>query len=346
MDKKILIVDDDPMNLKVVCRLLKDTCYTADTASGGADALVLTQQNQYDTILTDHLMPGMDGIELFKNIKSQDGGQNRTVPIVVLTGNAGPDAAKEYEEVGFNGYLEKPVNRGALLDMLDKVMSGEGGAPKTDSSASTQTDASSAASPAVSADAWYMHIEGIDGKVAISTIGSEETLRSVMKLYYDSLTDKYNEIDGYFKAQDWTNYTIKVHALKSSSKLIGALSISEQAALLEDAGKQGNIDYIRSKHDAFMADYLGVREPLGRIFNADEQMVKKKPVADRNLLESVYDVIKGAAMAEDSDSIEEALDELNEYEVPQNIERTLKMIRFKASGLDFDGVLGMIDQIR
>ena len=114
-DLKILAVDDTPMNLKVVQKLLRDTKAFVDTASSGVQALQKTAENHYDVILMDHQMPEMDGIECLHRIRTQENGKCRDSRIVCLTANVGTDMEKLYRQEGFDGYLIKPV-RGKTLE--------------------------------------------------------------------------------------------------------------------------------------------------------------------------------------------------------------------------------------
>ena len=111
----ILAVDDTPMNLKVLTKLLKDTGVSLDTAASGAEALKRTSEKRYDLILMDHQMPEMDGIECLHRIREQPDGLNRDSKIVCLTANVGADMERLYMQEGFDGYLEKPV-RGKVLE--------------------------------------------------------------------------------------------------------------------------------------------------------------------------------------------------------------------------------------
>lgn len=115
---KVLIVDDNEMNLTVESKLLDGTDLTLDLSESGADALSKTLKTQYDVIFMDHLMPGMDGIECFRQIRIQQGGLNRNTPIIVLTANAGGENIELYNNTGFDGYLVKPVSGRQLEDML------------------------------------------------------------------------------------------------------------------------------------------------------------------------------------------------------------------------------------
>lgn len=111
----LLIVDDNDMNLLVARKLLSDTKIQIDTASSGIECLKMTQNQHYDGILMDHLMPGMDGIKCLHALRSQPGGLCQDVPVVALTANAGSDNQLLYRKEGFSGYLAKPVS-GALLE--------------------------------------------------------------------------------------------------------------------------------------------------------------------------------------------------------------------------------------
>ncbi len=112
---RLLVVDDNEMNLKVVRKLLSDTKVQIDTALSGAECLKLTQYQHYDVILMDHLMPEMDGIECLHALRVQPAGLCQNVPVIALTANAGSNNQLLYRKEGFSGYLAKPVS-GALLE--------------------------------------------------------------------------------------------------------------------------------------------------------------------------------------------------------------------------------------
>ncbi len=114
-EARLLVVDDNEMNLAVVCKLLAATKIRIDTALSGAECLRLTQRESYDGILMDHLMPEMDGIECFHALRTQPGGLCQSTPVIALTANAGGDNQQLYRREGFSGYLAKPVS-GALLE--------------------------------------------------------------------------------------------------------------------------------------------------------------------------------------------------------------------------------------
>jgi len=120
---KVLAVDDTPMNLMVVRKLLGNMGIVPDTADSGQAALEKTLETRYDVILMDHQMPGMDGIECLHEIRAQANGLCRDSRIVCLTANVGPDMQKLYRQEGFDGYLSKPV-RGKTLKVELARLSG------------------------------------------------------------------------------------------------------------------------------------------------------------------------------------------------------------------------------
>lgn len=119
---RILVVDDILLNLKVITKLLSKTKLTVDTANSGAKAIEMTKISKYDMIFLDHMMPEMDGIETFHNIKSDESNLNVDTPIIMLTANAIEGIKDEYLDEGFDDYLSKPVAYQALRDMICKFL--------------------------------------------------------------------------------------------------------------------------------------------------------------------------------------------------------------------------------
>ncbi len=192
---------------------------------------------------------------------------------------------------------------------------------------------------------WYDSIEGINGQTAIKNSGSEEAFKMVLKIFHESIDSKNSEIEGYYSAEDWQNYTIKVHALKSSAKLIGAASLAEDAQLLENAGKEQDIAYINEHHAPFMKEYTAFKDKLSIIFGEKKEEAKNtdKPLADEFLLESIYEGLRDASENMDYDTIEEIFRELDEYSLPESDEKKLKAIRDKAESFDYDSILEIIE---
>lgn len=116
--KKIFVVDDNAMNLEVIASILELLEVTVSRADSGQSAINHLEKEKYDLIITDDMMPGMNGTELMRCIRSHSEGANCTTPIVVLTANAIAGAREEYLRRGFDGYLTKPID----IDVLQKTL--------------------------------------------------------------------------------------------------------------------------------------------------------------------------------------------------------------------------------
>ena len=116
-DARVLIVDDNEMNLLVAKKLLRETRVQVDLAKSGRECLELTKQHYYNVIFMDHMMPEMDGVETLHQLTIQENGLCREVPVIALTANVMAGADQIYRDKGFQGYLAKPIN-GSLMEAV------------------------------------------------------------------------------------------------------------------------------------------------------------------------------------------------------------------------------------
>lgn len=119
---KLLVVDDVPINLKVIEGLLKNTEVVIDTALSGAQGIELCKKNVYDLIFMDQMMPEMDGVETLHRLRTLEASQNQHTPVIVLTANAIEGVAEEYKAAGFDDYVSKPATGETLENVLLKYL--------------------------------------------------------------------------------------------------------------------------------------------------------------------------------------------------------------------------------
>ena len=193
---------------------------------------------------------------------------------------------------------------------------------------------------------WYERIEGIDASVAIANSGSEDAFKQVLKIFYDAIPAKSSEIEGFYSSGDFDNYTIKVHALKSSAKLIGALGLSEKAQLLENAGKERDLEYISANHAPMMEEFLRYRDILSEVFEdrdkAESDEEDNRPVADEEYLREISDRLIAAAEDMNSDSIEEIFEELDGYSLTEDEKARFNDIRERSDSFDYEGMVELL----
>ena len=121
-DAKILVVDDNKMNLIVVEMLLKRSQIYVECALGGKECLQKTREQKFDLILMDHMMPEPNGIQTLHLLREEKENLNNATPVIVTTANAVPEMREKYRLEGFEGYLTKPIMADELEDMLVKYL--------------------------------------------------------------------------------------------------------------------------------------------------------------------------------------------------------------------------------
>ncbi|MCR4789410.1 MAG: response regulator [Lachnospiraceae bacterium] len=337
----ILVVDDNAMNLMVFKSLLKKTFINIDTGEDGFECLALSRKRKYDVIFLDHMMPGKDGIQTLKELKEEPDNPNLDTPFVCLTANAISGARDEYINAGFDDYLTKPIDSDRLESMLidylpDELIEEPGDDTETDNVPSASTD--------IPEELSALKDQGrIDVMLGLKNSGTLNAYLPLLKVFYESMGEKSEELTGFYSEEDYENYTIKVHALKSSARIIGATRFGEDAQKLEDAGKAGDYGYIREHHDGFMNEYIGFKDILSPIFE-DDKDASDKPVAGEELMSEAYLEIRSAAEDMDCDRLESEFEEMSEYAVPKKEEALWNKIRNAFEQFDYDGIVSLLSE--
>ena len=341
----ILAVDDTVMNLTVIKGLLKQTKVNIDTAESGEECLKLVSQKRYDLIFLDHRMPGLDGIETLCKMKEMPDNPNKDVPIISLTANAVSGAREMYMAAGFNDYLTKPINSDQLEKMVitylppEKVHLATEGSEEGSAVDSMETATSEETSPAadneVTIPAWLEDVSGIDVSVGLKHCGMADIYMEALTVFAESIASGANEIEKYYREADWTNYTTKVHALKSSARVIGAVELSERAKRLENAGNSGYIDEIKEHTEPLLELYRSYGEKLAPLLNTDNGDISDKPLISGSELSEAYEAMRETVSAFDYDSLESVLTTLSEYSIPKEEQAHYESIKAAAAEPDW-----------
>ncbi len=306
---EILVVDDYEMNLMVAKNLMKVYDFVPDVVQSGREAITRAEEKEYDVIFMDHMMPDLDGLQTLDILKEQGYLGSRT-KVIALTANAIAGAKEYYISKGFDDYLTKPIDAEALEDMLLKYM------PKKKIL-----------------------------KKAISDVKHDRTLTSndderqaLIKIFVSTIDESAKKLDEFKEKSDIKNYTIKVHGLKSTARLIGEMSISKKAEALEKAGNAGDWDYIETHHKELIDEYLSIRNTY------EGQKSAKKPLDESDLKDALYSIIEMANVC-DFTSTEMVLNTLADYEIPEELDEKLKEIRALLDKLDYEAVASLATQI-
>lgn len=245
-DTCILIVDDTKMNLTVAKGLLKDTDIDIDTALSGKEAIVLAERKKYDIILMDQRMPEMNGAEAMKRIR-ENGGINKDTPFICLTADAVAGARDKYLAEGFDDYLTKPIDSHELKEMIAGFLSDD---KKINKKAERK--------PQENIQPEEKNLKLFDDKAAGAYGEDKDMYEELLDSYVLESESKIPSIEKYYREHNWRNYGAVVHALKSTSKMIGATDLSQIAARLEAAADAGDLGTIYSEHEPMLDLYKKV----------------------------------------------------------------------------------------
>ena len=309
---KVLVVDDEPMNRRVAEEIFKGYQMQVQTAESGRMAIDLCEREDFDLVFLDHMMPEMDGIETLKRLRKIHTDSGRGLTVIAFTANAVSGAREMFLKEGFDEFVSKPIEYSEMEHVLRKVL------PK-------------------SAIIWVdENIENIekgdknfekDSRHEVVQINTKSALaycKNDMNFYQELLhkfvvdaDKKKSEIDHYLKREDYDNYRIVIHALKSTAKMIGADALSELAQELEAAVQNKDIGYVREHHEEMLLEYSRVVDRISETLD-DKKNDTDKPIAKNEaeisgdeLLERLTELKEGLAAFE-IDKSEAVISEMSE----------------------------------
>ncbi len=339
-DARILVVDDTRMNLTVIRGLLKATQIQIDTAESGREALSLVSKYEYDIIFLDQRMPQMDGIETLRRMKHSYDNKNHGVPVIMLTANAMSGAREMFLEEGFDDYLTKPINGKKLEKAIAERLPKEKLLPPSDEEPNESEPAEK--SPFLAA---LSAISEISVKEGLDNCLNEEILKATISDYVVGAKENPAKILGFLEKGDIENYTITVHALKSSSGIIGAEALSELAKHLEAMGDAKNIEEIKAKTPKLIEIYKELADRLSAALEGKDASAKKDEVAEEEAelsqgeVESALSGVKELVEAFDFDGAADIIKMLSGYRLTENIKKRLTTISDHITKLERDEIL-------
>ena len=272
---KVLVVDDNAMNLKVMARLLLPYQIKVSMASSGQEALEKLDSMDYDCVFLDHMMPEMDGVETLHKIRQKPGSYFQSLTVIAFTANAIGGAREMFISEGFDDFIAKPIELSVLERMLRRhiplhkqvvvpddvstaaptLSAGEaaGGASGVSPTGTPEKETGKSSGPEAESRALTaLANAGVNIEKGIAYCGDKEGLREFIGIYHEEGAKRREKLEQLFEEQDWKNYVIAAHTMKSNSRGIGADELADLAMNLETAGKENRIDYILAHHEALM----------------------------------------------------------------------------------------------
>lgn len=235
-NKKILIVDDNKINITIAINFLKPYKFMIESCLSGIDCLNLINSGKvYDLIFVDIMMPEMDGVTLLNKLKQIP---NFSTKVIALTADAVEGAKEKYLGCGFDGYIAKPIDRKELNSILDDIFSN---------------------SNTIKNNIEYLKQNGVDIDKSLELLGDINTYNDLLKEFMATIKDKVNNLYRYKNNNDLVNYAILVHSLKSDSRYLGFTKLADIALNHELKSKENDLTYINNNFNLLLNE---VREVI------------------------------------------------------------------------------------
>ncbi|MGN1146978.1 MAG: response regulator [Lachnospiraceae bacterium] len=332
---KVLVVDDEPMNLMVAEGIFKNYQMNVTKAEGGRKAIELCEKEDFDLVFLDHMMPEMDGIETLKRLRKLHTDTDKVLTVIAFTANAVSGAREMFLQEGFDEFVSKPIETLELERILRKVL------PK--SAVSYVDENSGKVKIAENTEKQEIEEDEITclEKLGINTEEGLQYCQGDRKFYVELLTRfakdaacKETEINDFFKQEDFENYRIRVHALKSTAKMIGADSLSEMAKSIEEAAKNHEAGFIREHQEELLNQYREVVQYIENVFASG------KSVSAQDSIENYIEVSADELFP----LLEELKESLDTFEIDKAETLIAEMDRFIYQGISLSSPLQDVRQ--
>lgn len=342
-----LIIDDDEIQGNYLKHSLEAIGAAAVLVFDPDEFLSVLKEDDFDIVFIDYMMPKANGLSIFHSVLSEFGGSFNT-PTLLMDNDFTESFGKEIFRTGYTNYLEKPVSKDSLSAALYLYLPKEKFVLQRERQHLHERGASEVKVPVVpespvyedeGVPAFLYEVEGMDVKEGLKNCGSAESFVSAVKLFHGSIKKKADEIEGFFNNQDINNYTIWVHALKSSARIIGIAELSEKARLMEEAGNKGDLSAINEATPGLLSDYRSYLDILSRISeDKDEDKDNKLPEIPPDVLDDAYESLRSFSDEMDIDLCEMVLKSIKEYTLPKEDEERMKKLYEMLLELDWDGM--------
>ncbi len=336
-EAKILVVDDNAVNLKVVKGLLEPYQMHVFTASSGKECIeMLRDGQQFDIIYMDHMMPDLDGIDTLRIIRKMDGEYFQKVPVVALTANAVSGVREMFYKEGFQDYVSKPIELSQLEKSLKSNLPAEMIIRKQHTVASAPHFGEG-----------EVQLRGVDCSRGLLNCGnSMDNYISLLKVVYEDGIIKIDRLRELAEAKDYAGYGIEAHALKSVAASIGAMELSEMAKKHEFANYDGRHEFIDANYGDLLSAYQSLLDDIGLELRArgvmelseevaDQEEEPKLPITDAELKQAIIN-IRNSIEDFDQDSALQKLEWLMNFEVGPDTVLALKRTRNYLNDFQYD----------
>ena len=341
---KVLVVDDNLINRKVAIGFLKNYGFELYEAASGSEAIEMVKQTKFNMIFMDHMMPEMDGIEATKIIREECGLNGRTPVVIALTANAMAGVREKFLNNGFQDFIAKPLDRRPLNEVLSRWI------PNTyKKMLNVEDDGAAESQPKISFE--DIHITGIDIEEAKKHHSGEvEDFVELLNLYYMDGKRKRSYLMELLEKENYKDYGIEVHGLKSASANVGAMELSAQAREHEEAATRGDVDFIKMHSAELLSCYERQVEEIKKFLDqrqavADEAKGDEGMTIDSaTLLRELQDALKKLEDFKSKECVH-IIERLLQYELTGNESEKLKEIQGQLKMYEDDNAEKLLNEM-
>ena len=251
---RILVAEDNPVNQLVARELLKRLGYPCDVVADGAAAVARVLGGDYDLVLMDCQMPGVDGFEATRRIRD---GAKRHVPIVAMTAQAMHGDRETCIGAGMDDYISKPVRPSVLQEVLRRYLAPTDGVPQVGPGLSWAASTAAGAtdqSPEERDDAAPIDIASLQDRC----MGDRELMREVLAEFETTAADMRDRLSGAVAEGDVVGASRAAHALKGCAGNLSAGRLQSIASTIERAARAGDVDAARDEVAAMASEIARV----------------------------------------------------------------------------------------
>ena len=258
---RVMVVDDTPMNIRVLEGFLKHAGMIITTATSGFECIRHVEAGEeFDLIIMDYRMPEMDGVETLHKLTERFPEAVKNTPVICLTASALEGDRERMLDAGFTDYLSKPVKISEMESTISKYLGDR--VTRISEGAESVGYKTVDGSKGPDIPEILKSISGLDPYKGLEFCGDMDDYHDALSIYAASVAKKASEVESALERNDIDAYADLLHSLKSTSRAIGAESLADLAFVLEKAGRGSDIETIRSKTPDFLDQYKSLGEKL------------------------------------------------------------------------------------
>lgn len=334
-DVKMLVVDDNPMNIMVFKNFMNGKGIEIDEAEDGYACINMVRSKKYDIIFMDHMMPGMDGIETYHRMNTIDDNLSADAPVVMLTANAVSSMKEIYKSEGFSGYIVKPIDSKHLMRKVQELL------PDRITLVNDTQDTSDESFE-------IPIIDGMDSAIVKMHFSSEDQFIDTVMAFLDLSEHDVQELDNFYRdgvlSGECADYRIKVHSMKNSAAIIGLTPLAGMAKVLENAADRGECDKIVKMHDIFIESWKELTENLDVFRNGSEDSEDDKMSAAENseTISNLFTILLEAARNIELDTMDNVVKMLRDFSFEGEQSELVKKLEEAVKLFDCDKVVNLL----